>query len=43
VIATVWEKGAILSGTASNIRSRIFEEISEDLTLFAADYYRENP
>jgi hypothetical protein len=43
VVGAVWQKGAILSGTASTIRSRIFEEINEELTAFAADYYRENP
>jgi hypothetical protein len=40
--ATVWDKGAILSGPASTIRAQIFEEISEDLTQFAADYYRDD-
>jgi hypothetical protein len=43
VVATLWEKGSILSGSASTIRSRIFEEINEELTEFAANYYRENP
>jgi hypothetical protein len=43
VIGTVWDKGAILAGPASTIHSQISEEISEGLTEFAANYYRENP
>jgi len=42
-LGSTWNKGTILVGPSSTIRSRIFETISEHMTQFAADYYRENP
>jgi hypothetical protein len=43
VLAPVWEKGAVLVGPTSTMASRIRQDISEKLTEFAAEYYRQNP
>jgi hypothetical protein len=42
-VSSTWDSGAVLSSHTSTIRARIFEEISEDLTQFAAIYYHQNP
>ncbi len=42
-MATVWEKATHVAGTRRDIRQLVKESIDEALTLFAADYYRQNP
>ncbi len=41
--ATVWHKARLLAGNREYIRQRVKETIDEQLTAFAADYYRQNP
>ncbi len=41
--ATVWIKGSLLVGPRRSIRQQVNNSIDELLTLFAADYYRQNP
>jgi hypothetical protein len=43
IIATVWEKEALLTGRNSGMESRITADINEKITLLAAAYYRANP
>ena len=40
---TVWDNGTILVGSRTSIRQQVKDSIDEMLTLFAADYYRQNP
>jgi hypothetical protein len=42
VMGHVWHSGTILSGEASNMPRRIRESLDQDLTAFAADYYKQN-
>ena len=42
-LATVWQKGVLLTGSRTSMRKRVKDEINEVLTEFAADYYRQNP
>lgn len=43
VKATVWDKEALMTDSTTNMASRINNEISNILTMFAADYYKDNP
>ena len=42
-MATVWDRGELLSGSRRSIRQLVKDSIDEKLTEFAADYYRQNP
>ena len=42
-MATVWDKATHVAGTRRDIRQLVKDSIDEALTLFAADYYRQNP
>ncbi len=42
-MATVWDKAMLLGGPRRSIRQQVNNSIDELLTLFAADYYRQNP
>ena len=42
-MATVWDEGDLLGGPRTSIRQQVKDSISKLLTLFAADYYRQNP
>lgn len=41
--ATVWEKETLLHDSIDHMPSRIRDQISEDLTEFAAEYHKQNP
>ncbi len=41
--ATVWHRDYLLGGPRRSMRRRVKDEIDEQLTEFAADYYRQNP
>ena len=41
-LATVWNKGYLLSGPGYGMASRVREVISNQMTEFAADYYKQN-
>ena len=42
-LATVWDKATHVAGTRRDIRQLVKESIDEALTLFAANYYSQNP
>ena len=42
-LATIWSRGKILGGPRTSMRQQVKDEIDEQLTEFAADYYRQNP
>jgi hypothetical protein len=41
--ATVWEKGTLVHDSIDHMSSRIRDQISQDMTAFAAEYYKQNP
>jgi len=42
-VATVWGKGTNMNGSTSLVAQRIRDQISQHVTAFAAQYYKENP
>jgi hypothetical protein len=43
VLATVWEKSAMLAGASEDMSSKIRDEVGKQLTALATDYHRQNP
>ncbi len=41
-LATVWDRGGLLTGSRRGMRQHVKDSIDEKLTEFAADYYRQN-
>jgi hypothetical protein len=41
-LASVWDKGTILTGPQSSMVSRVHEALSKEITELAADYHRQN-
>jgi len=41
--ARVWNGGVLLTGPSNNMSTRIREVVDEQLTTFAADYYKTKP
>jgi hypothetical protein len=41
--AAVWDKGILLTGACGHMPSKLHEVINDEVTLFAAEYYKENP
>ena len=42
-LGVVWDKGMLLHHPTTSMASKIREEIEQEITDFAAEYYRQNP
>ncbi len=42
-MASVWSRATLMGGSRENTRQQVKDAIDELLTMFAADYYRQNP